>query len=137
MSKWTKETALPVIREAFREVKLSAQNGARSCNYRSDAGPCVIGLLVPDELAESWDRLAGGTSQNLKALLGEHQAARDLFGENFVDNYDYDPKKEYPDDARWFVELQRAHDRWINARGGNSIMTEEQGEQKFKEFIGV
>jgi hypothetical protein len=125
--KWTKETALPIIQEAYKNKKLAAQNGATTCRYRGAQGPCVIGLLIDDTTAEAWDRSFWATSQNLKGLMQDTPEARDLFGDDSNEN------------GRWFIELQQAHDKWVNANRDDTaaLHTPEHYQRTFEQYIGV
>lgn len=92
---WTKAEALPVLREAFEQGKLAAQNGATFCAYRGPQGPCAIGLLIDDETAARWDdsSVTRGPAAIFKGSC--QREMRSMFAE---------------EDHSWFSEVQNAHD---------------------------
>lgn len=90
---------LDVIRNAvtaYKERRLSAQGKTPQCSYRDNSNcPCVIGVSIPDQVAESWDSFDEDTS--ISHIYEE--------GEFITDNIDV------------LSELQSLHDQWARNSG--------------------
>lgn len=101
--KITKAEALPIMRQAFLDGKLAAQNGADKCAYRSDKfGPCIVGCVLPDEIAKRWDTLSnnGGSIP----VGSEHPEVMRVISAQ---------------DHEWFSDLQQIHDSACSSNEDN------------------
>lgn len=103
MKQWTKAEALPIMRQAWNEKRLAAQNGALRCAYRSALGPCIIGVLIDDDTAAAWDNHRAGS-----VALREH-APRER--DDLV-SVRADMKAMFyaSGDGEFFQQAQRLHD---------------------------
>jgi hypothetical protein len=103
----SKDAALR-IRAAYLAGELSAQRipdaergDNAPCLYRSEYGPCAIGVVMPDDVIDSPN----------KTLADDHNHATfcALERAGLVDS----------DDGRWLNELQIQHDSWIKGCAGS------------------
>jgi hypothetical protein len=123
-----KESALPIIRKAYLEKKLQAQNVENgmpnvSCQYRDGEGnACAIGQLIDDETAARWDKPDGGefSSLNITMVIERNLATVEA------------------GDKDWFAEVQDAHDEWVqSAPGATPCGSDKTYEEKFRSLIGL
>lgn len=84
-------TDLPKIRAAFEAKHLQAQHPSVSNFCPLYAGPCAIGVLLPDHIAALWDI----NRDSIETLFRQNQAACPV---EQLDDWD---------------RLQSIHDRWM------------------------
>lgn len=113
---WTKAEALPILQKAYRDKILSAQNGGQECLYRSDAGPCIIGVLLDDQTAEKWDQMGSAGSVSVGAVKRGDESISTARAA-VLDAFHYD-------DLAWFAAIQTAHDLAIQHPGTDVYFNE-------------
>jgi hypothetical protein len=94
----TKEECLPIMREAYRKGRLSAQGPTPACMYRDKSDrPCIVGSCFDDDVAQILS-ITGGNKSTIGAIITNEIA----------------PFRVPIEDEDWFSSTQYAHDQWCN-----------------------
>ena len=125
----SKATALPLMRQAFLDGRLSAQNRTPGCFYRDRSGcPCLVGAVMPDDFH---DRKLKGTMSNVHSLrtLLSTMGDVEVLGVHAED----------PEQSKWLNEMERLqdlHDGWCRYRNKGDAQAASAYAEELRDALG-